>query len=50
MTTTKEPDMCWISVQVPRKVRNRLAKKADKQGIKSLAPFVRLILTEASKP
>jgi hypothetical protein len=50
MTTTQERETCWISIEVPRKVRNRLLKKAQKQGIKSLAPFVRQVLTEASKP
>jgi tRNA G46 methylase TrmB len=49
VSTTKEPDTCWISVEVPRKVRNRLAKKAREQGIKSLAPYVRLVLTQAAK-
>jgi hypothetical protein len=49
VSTKQESDTCWISVEVPRKVRNRLAKKAQEQGIKSLAPYVRLVLTQAAK-
>lgn len=49
MSTKQESDTCWISVEVPRKVRNRLLKKAKEQGINSLAPFVRLVLTKAAK-
>jgi hypothetical protein len=49
VSAKQKPDKCWISVEVDRDVRDRLAAKAQKRGINSLAPYVRQVLIKAAK-